>query len=202
MVCRTYDSAMQTQGQGHTSGSWDWPLYFVSDPYLLNALKDFHLTSPKVSLHEMACRTHDSAYYADSRLRDLLLNFVPAPYLLNLLNDFHWTYPNVLFQWDGVQNPWLKVKVTLQGHGIYPWILCPLHISQPLDNFHYTLPRCSSQWEGVQNPWLGYVDSRSRSHFKVMGFTLEFHAQSYLLNQGSRVRSRPGPILSWRLIMK
>ena len=34
----THDSAMQTQGQGHSLRSWDLPLYmyFVSALYLLN----------------------------------------------------------------------------------------------------------------------------------------------------------------------
>ena len=33
IMCRTYDSATQTQGQGHNSRSCD--LQFVSAPYLL-----------------------------------------------------------------------------------------------------------------------------------------------------------------------
>ena len=39
-VCRTHDSAMQTQGQGHQINP---------APYLLNPLEDFHSTSPKCS---------------------------------------------------------------------------------------------------------------------------------------------------------
>ena len=38
MVCRTQDSALQTQGQCHISRSWDLPFNFVSAPYLLNPL--------------------------------------------------------------------------------------------------------------------------------------------------------------------
>ena len=30
----------------------------------------------------------------------------------------------------------LKVKVTLQGYGIYPWILCPLNLLNHLFDFH------------------------------------------------------------------
>ena len=48
-VCRAHDSATVTQGQGHTSRSWDLPLNFESAPYLLeasrylmNPLNDFH----------------------------------------------------------------------------------------------------------------------------------------------------------------
>ena len=47
--CRAHDSAIQTQGQGHTSRSWDLPINFGSAPYLLNPSNDFHLISPKYS---------------------------------------------------------------------------------------------------------------------------------------------------------
>ena len=42
MLCRTHDSAMQTQSQGHTLRSWDLPFIVMSAPYLLKDLKDFH----------------------------------------------------------------------------------------------------------------------------------------------------------------
>ena len=41
-VCRVIDSATQTLEQGHTSRSWDLPLDFMSAPYLLNPLSNFH----------------------------------------------------------------------------------------------------------------------------------------------------------------
>ena len=65
------------------------------------------------------------------------------------------------------QLPRLNGKVTLQSHGIYPWILC-----------HWITPKCSSQWNGVQSPWLSYPDSRSRS----WDLTLNFVSAPYLLN--------------------
>ena len=43
-VRRIHDSVKQTQGQGYTSRSWDSPFKFVSAPYLLKPLKDFHYT--------------------------------------------------------------------------------------------------------------------------------------------------------------
>ena len=43
MMCRTHNSAMGTQGQGHSSRSQVWALNFVSTRYLLYPLKDFLL---------------------------------------------------------------------------------------------------------------------------------------------------------------
>ena len=37
-VCITHDSASQTQGQGHTSKSRDFPFNVVSAPYVLNLM--------------------------------------------------------------------------------------------------------------------------------------------------------------------
>ena len=41
MMCRTYNSTMQTQGQGD---NWTSFVSFLSAPYLLNPLKDFYET--------------------------------------------------------------------------------------------------------------------------------------------------------------
>ena len=50
---------------------------------------------------------------------------------------------------------------------------------EPFERFSLNFSlKCSSQWDGVQNPWLSYADSRSRSHFKVMGFTLQLYVRS------------------------
>ena len=54
-VCRTHDSARQTQGQGHTSKSWDLPISFVSVPYLLNPLKDFLLNFTQIIILVKQC---------------------------------------------------------------------------------------------------------------------------------------------------
>ena len=75
VVCRANDSATQTQGQGHTSRSWDLPL------------------------NSMSFKSHQ-------------------PIVRNSLNITQ------MFLW----------------------------------------------WVDVQNPWLSYANSKSRSHFKVMGF--------------------------------
>ena len=48
-VCKTFELGLQTQGQGQPARSWYLPFNFVSTPYLLNHLNDFHLTSPKYS---------------------------------------------------------------------------------------------------------------------------------------------------------
>ena len=70
-----------TQGQGHTSRSWDLPLNFVSAPYLFNPLIFFIKLYPDVPLIERVCRTHDSAMQTQgqghtSRSWDLPLNFM------------------------------------------------------------------------------------------------------------------------------
>ena len=41
-MCKTYDSTMQTQCQGHTTRGSDLPFNFVYVPYLLNPLKEAH----------------------------------------------------------------------------------------------------------------------------------------------------------------
>ena len=51
-MCITHDSASQTQGQGHTSKSRDFPFNVVSAPYVLN---------PNVPLSDTLCQIHDSA---------------------------------------------------------------------------------------------------------------------------------------------
>ena len=54
-MSRTHDLATQTQGKGHSLRSWDLPLDFVSVPYLLNPLDDFHYSN--VPLSKLVCRT-------------------------------------------------------------------------------------------------------------------------------------------------
>ena len=44
MMCRTHNSAMLTQGQGH---NWRSAVSFLFAPYLLKPLKDFHVTLVK-----------------------------------------------------------------------------------------------------------------------------------------------------------
>ena len=60
-VCRTHDSATQTQDQGHSSRSWYlpfnlWPLH-ISWTLWMILIKLY----PNVPLSEMVCRNHDSA---------------------------------------------------------------------------------------------------------------------------------------------
>ena len=63
------NSAMQTQGQGHSLRSWDLPLKFVSASYLLYLWK-----------------TKDHGH--SSRSLDLPLNFLSITYLLLLMEGF------------------------------------------------------------------------------------------------------------------
>ena len=58
---RTYDSAMQTQGRGHTSRSCDLPFKF-HDRSISSTLWTISITHHSyVPLSELVCRTHDSA---------------------------------------------------------------------------------------------------------------------------------------------
>ena len=78
-------------------------------------------------------------------------------------------------QWDGVQSPWqlhrLKVKVTGEGHGIYPWILSAPCLLLTLKGFVFNWDKFSSWCDSMHDPWLYYADSRLRSQLKVMGYT-------------------------------
>ena len=141
-MCRTYDSTMQTQSQGHTSRSCDLP-------------------------------------------------FCP---LLNSFEQFSLNFTQMFSQWDCVQRKWTSYLDSM-SHWIYPLILCPLHIWFPeryslsfiqmifsvkvigftplhISSIHYAifikLHPNASLLRQLQNLWLGYADSMSRLHFKVM----------------------------------
>ena len=69
----------------------------------------------------------------------------------------------------------LKVKVPHQGHVIYPSI-CVRSISpEPFERFSLNFTQMFLS-DDVHNQRLSYTDSMS--HFKVMGFTLEFRVRS------------------------
>ena len=78
-----------------------------------------------------------------------------------------------------------------QGHMSRSWDLhlkfmyAPSLLNHLLD-FHLTSLKCSPQRVVVLNSWLIYIDSRSRSKYKVMGFTLEFGFHSISLGPFER----------------
>ena len=138
-VCRTHKLVMQTQGQGHTSRSWDLLFNFVSTIYILSPLKDFYLTSLKCSPKWVGIQ-NPWLSYADTRSRP---HFKVMGFTLQFC--VHCIYPKsferfslnftqmFLSVWCCVETLTQlcrhKIKVTLQCHGIYPSILCPLYIS-------------------------------------------------------------------------
>ena len=157
-MCRAYDSAMQTQGQGHTLRLCDLPLICVRSIY-----------SEPFEGFSLNFRTNDSATQTQgqgltSRSWELPLNFVSAPYLLNHLLDFHQT-TQMLLSLSWCAKPMtllgrLKVKVTVQGHGFDSWIWCLLHIPwtlfiklHPNVNFSETMNRThdSAMWTQGQS---------------------------------------------------
>ena len=82
-MCRTYDSATQTQGHGHVI----YPSFCVRSispkPFFKTS---FIKLNSYVPLSETVCRAHDPATLTQghrSRSRDLSLNLVSDPYLLN-----------------------------------------------------------------------------------------------------------------------
>ena len=84
-MCRTYDTATQTPGQGHASRSWDLPFCvrcISPEPFERFSL-NFTL---KVPLSETVSRTHNSAMQSEGQG---IYHFVSAPYLQNSLKDFH-----------------------------------------------------------------------------------------------------------------
>ena len=73
---------------------------------------------------------------------------------------------------------WLKVKVTVQGHGFEPWIPYPLCISFTPGRIFSKLWSNVHLWDDVQNPLLSHGDSRTRSQFKVASLSPVFCVHS------------------------
>ena len=93
---------------------------FLSAPYLLNPLNDYHLTSHKCSSQWAGVQSTWSSYLdSRSRSQDLPLNFMSAQMFLSV----SWCAEAM------TQLHRFKVKVTVQSHWLYPWVLCRLHIS-------------------------------------------------------------------------
>ena len=76
----------------------------------------------------------------------------------------------------------LNVKVMLQGHGIYPWIVFPVHISSRLWMNFVKIHSNISLGETMCRIYDCNAYSGSMTHLKVMFFTLQFVFVSYLLN--------------------
>ena len=71
-----------------------------------------------------------------------------------------------------------KVKITVQGHRFEPWISCPLCISYTSGRIFFKLwlnVHLSETMCKINN---STMPTRSRSQFKVMGLSLEFHVRS------------------------
>ena len=100
--------------------------------------------------------------------------FTPTPYLLNPLTDFHYTSHKCSSPEDGLQDPDSNTRS------------CDLHLqfrvrlisSEPFQRFSFNFTQMFlSFWQRAES-WLSYADSRSRSHLKVMGFTLQLRVRS------------------------
>ena len=145
-MCRTHNSAMGTQGQGHSSRSRVWALNFMSTRYHLYPWKDFLLILVKClpqwndNAEPIAqpCRLTRSQF----KVMGLSLEFCvcslsPLPLRGFSLNFVH------MFTLVGqcaeprTQPCGLKVKVTVEGHKFESWIWCWLHISFTLGRIFF-----------------------------------------------------------------
>ena len=86
-MCRIHDSAIQTQGQGHNSKSWDLALNSVSALYLLHPGRIFIKLSSNVHHSKWMCKTHDSNHVRIQRggqgVRTPLENYKNIGFLSN-----------------------------------------------------------------------------------------------------------------------
>ena len=106
-VCRTHDLTMQAQG--HTSRSWDLPFNFISpepfEQYSLNFTQMFR--SVRWCSEPMTqCMCTSRSHF---KVMEFPVNFTST---LFLLNPLRWCAKPM------TQLRRIKVKVTLQGHGI------------------------------------------------------------------------------------
>ena len=120
-MCRTHDSAMQTQGHSNSSRSWDLPLNFASAPYLLNPLKDFHKTLVK---------SHDSMSMSQFEVMDFTLQICVHSIFPESFERFSLNFGQISVRWCASISQY-GFKDKIKGHGVLLLILCLLPI--PLD---------------------------------------------------------------------
>ena len=121
-----------------------------------------------VLLRQLVCRIHN--FYSDTRLQFRVMGFAlefrvrsisSQPFERFSLNFIQMLLIVIQCAEFMTQLCRVKVKVTLQGHGIYPWLSCPLHISSTLwKNFiklHPNVPlseiMCQLQWRIQRASW-------------------------------------------------
>ena len=99
------------------------------------------------------------------------LHFVSTLQLLNPSNDFsklHQMFFRVM-RCAELLSQQCRLKVTLQCHGIYPWISCPFPSPKPFARFSLNVTQMFFSVSWLQNPLLSYANPKSRPQFKVMG---------------------------------
>ena len=193
MMCKTHNSAMSTQGQGHNWRSRVWAFNFVSFPYLVYPYKDFHNFLSNVLLSETMCRFHDLVCWLKVKVTTEGHEFEP---LISCLSHISFTpirifiifLSNVLLSetmcrfHDSVC--WLKVKVTIEGHEFEPLILCRSHISfTPIRIFIIFFFFCQMfcQWDDVQIPWLSMLAQSQGHNWRSRVWTFDFLSAPYVL---------------------
>ena len=115
---------LATQAQGHSSRSFVLHLNFESAPYLLKIFiklwSNVNLSMTVCTALDLDSQTKGQGHF--SRSWDLPLNFLSAQYLLKALKDslnFTQMFHSVALCAEPMM--WQpRLKVILQGHGIYP----------------------------------------------------------------------------------
>ena len=167
-MCRTHNSTMPTQGQGHSWRLQIWAFTLVSAPYPL-PLEGFSSNFGQMFTSLRWC-AKPITKPCQLKVRVTIEGhqfepFVSAPYLLYTRRIFIKFWSNVWLSemmcrtHDSIC--WLKVIT--EGHNFESLISCLLHIFLPLEGFSLNFNQMFPQWDCMQNLCFNHADSRSGS---------------------------------------
>ena len=143
-------------------------------PYLQNPLSDCHETSQWEDVQNLWLGYADSRAISHFKVKWFILHesirgrsISPEPF-----ERFSLNFTQMFLTLCRVHDPATYAQSRRSRSWDLPlnFVSAPyMYLLSPLGDFHFTSPKCSSY--DVQSLWLGYRDSRS--HFKVMWFTLQ-----------------------------
>ena len=163
-MCGIFELATKTQGQSHTSRLCALPFNLcplhISWPHgviLIRLLPKCSSQLANVKNLWPGCANLMSRSHF--KVMEFNLHFVSTPYLINPSNNFHINFTQIFLSVMQCAGPMtqlcrLKVKVTLQCHGIYPWISCPFQSPKPFARFSFNITQMFLSVSWLQNPWL------------------------------------------------
>ena len=156
-----------------TLQSWDLP--FNSCPLHISwtLWANFIKLHPSVLLSEMMCRTYDSATHSRSRLHFKVMG-VTLHISSTLWIIFIKLYPNVPLSEVVCRTNGSATQTQGQGHTSRSWDL-PLNFMsfkspQPFVRFSLNITHMFLSVSWCAEPMTQTANSKSRSHFKIMGF--------------------------------